>query len=132
MKSNLSRRDALKTLGASAATIPAIVDSAEAHAPLKLKGNIKHSVSRWCYASIPFEELCQASKDMGIESIELTGPKEWAIMKNYGLTSALGWADPWPEKTGLGSFLNDPKNHDIIVKCYEELLPCLLYTSRCV
>lgn len=125
MKSNLSRRDVIKTLGASAATIPTILTANEAMAqePMKLKGNIKHSVSRWCYNSIPFEELCQASKDMGIASIELTGPKEWAIMKNYGLTSAMGWADPWPEKTGLTSFLNNPKNHDAIVKCYEELLP---------
>lgn len=124
MKSNLSRRDVIKTLGASAATLSAaITNEAMAVEPLKLKGNIKHSVSRWCYNSIPFEELCQASKDMGIESIELTGPKEWEVMKKYGLTSAMGWADPWPEKTGLNSFLNNPKNHDAIYKCYEELLP---------
>ncbi len=55
MKSNLSRRDVIKTLGASAATLStALTNEAMAAEPLKLKGNIKHSVSRWCYNSIPF------------------------------------------------------------------------------
>jgi len=90
--------------------------------PPKWKGNIRHSVSRWCYGSIPFEELCQIAKDLGIESIELTGPKEWPILKKYGLTCALGWGD-WPQGTGLTSFFNNPKNHDKLVAFYEDLIP---------
>jgi hydroxypyruvate isomerase len=39
----------------------------------KLKGNIHHSVSQWCYSDIPLEEFSVACKDMGIESIELLG-----------------------------------------------------------
>ncbi|MFN4146793.1 MAG: hydroxypyruvate isomerase family protein [Runella sp.] len=125
MKPSLSRRSALKTLGVSAATVAALVPNQEASAQKanKLKGNLKHSVSRWCYGSIPLEEFCQACKDMGIQSIELTGPKEWAVMKNYGLTSALGQPDAWPQGLGLTSCFNNPKNHDALVKLYEELIP---------
>ena len=32
---------------------------------------IKHSFCRWCYGSIPLEDLCLAAKDIGIPSIEL-------------------------------------------------------------
>lgn len=120
MKPNLSRRNVLKTLGTSALTVSALESMATE--PLKLKGNIKHSVSRWCYQSIPFEELCQASKDMGIMSIELTGPEEWAILNKYGMTSAMGWGT-WPKGTGLDNFFNNPKNHDVLVPFYEQLIP---------
>jgi hydroxypyruvate isomerase len=55
-------------------------------------------------------------------SIELTGPKEWPILKQYGLTCAIGWGD-WPKGMGLHNFFNNPKNHDELIKLYEELIP---------
>ena len=67
----------------------------------------KHSVSRWCYEHIPFEEFCQLVSDMGMHSIELTGPAEWEIMKQYGLTSAIGW-DTYPEGVSLDNFYANP------------------------
>ena len=120
MNPNFSRRNVLKALGTSAVTLSAIESMASE--PVKLKGNIKHSVSRWCYQSIPFEELCVAAKEMGIMSVELTGPEEWAILNKYGMTSAMGWGN-WPKGTGLNSFFNNPKNNDALIPFYEQLIP---------
>ena len=41
---------------------------------LNLKGNINHSVCRWCYDEYPLQELCDISKSMGIKSIDLIEP----------------------------------------------------------
>ena len=124
MNQPFSRRAALKTIGSAAAVaVPTFLstDALAASSP-KLKGNLKHSVSRWCYGSIPFEELCQACKDMGIMSVELTGPDEWPILNKYGLTSAMGWG-AWPKGTGLDNFFNNPKNDDVLAALYEQLIP---------
>ena len=55
-----------------------------------LKGNIHHSVSRWCYDDIPFDEFAKACKEMGIESIELLGEKDWPVVKQ-GRTQMCRW-----------------------------------------
>lgn len=116
-----TRRNALKTITGSALTLTSLETLASSNAP-KLKGNIRHSVCRWCYPSIPFEELCQAVKDIGMESIELTGPDEWPILKKYGLTSAMGQG-PYPKGMGLPNFFNNLKNHDALVEFYTTLIP---------
>ncbi|HEX8549195.1 MAG TPA: TIM barrel protein [Cytophagaceae bacterium] len=77
-----------------------------------MKGNINHSVCRWCYGSIPFEDLCRDAKAMGIKSIELTGPDEWPIQKKYGLTCAM----PWGGDTGIDKGFNDLANHEELIK----------------
>lgn len=125
MKNLTSRRSALKKISTVAATSllgTEFVNAAAATQPLALKSNIKHSVCRWCYSSIPFEDLCKGVKGIGMASIELTGPKEWPILKQYGLTAAIGWGD-WPQGMGLNNFFNNPKNHDTLVTFYEQLIP---------
>lgn len=89
---------------------------------LNLKGTFQHSVSRWCFNDFEFEELCKEVSAMGMHSIELTGPEEWAIMKEYGLTSAMGW-DTYPEGVGLDNFYSNPDNHDALFTYYEQLIP---------
>lgn len=83
-----TRRTALKTLTGTALTLPVLTESlassmttTEQTAPL-LKGRINHSVCRWCYSKIPLDDLCKAAKEMGITSIDLTGPDEWPVLKN--------------------------------------------------
>ncbi|MGV3641375.1 MAG: hydroxypyruvate isomerase family protein [Adhaeribacter sp.] len=107
---------AVLTVGASLANR---LEAADIAAGDKLKGKINHSVCRWCYDKIPLEELCKSAKDIGLQSIELTGPKEWPILKKYGLTSAL------PNGAGMGieKGFNDPQYHDALVKSYEEVIP---------
>ncbi|GAB3020246.1 hydroxypyruvate isomerase family protein [Spirosoma pulveris] len=122
-----TRRTALKTLTGTALTLPLLTDSlassmttSEQTAPL-LKGRINHSVCRWCYSKIPLDDLCKAAKEMGITSIDLTGPDEWPVLKKYGLTCAL----PQGAGKGINDGFNDPKFHDELVASYEAIFPKL-------
>ena len=84
----------------------------------KLKGNVNHSVCRWCYNSMPLEELIEHSKDMGIQSIEITGPADWEVLVKNGLTSGMGTAD----FISLTDGMNNPKNHEIVKQPYFDLI----------
>ena len=132
----MQRRRALRNLTGTALALGAVPTFAqlmkdrEHVAPQKavttvlkgaLKGNINHSVCRWCYNKIPLGELCQAAKAMGIKSIDLVGPDEWATLKKYGLTSAL----PHGAGKGITDGFCNPKLHDELVASYEEIFPKL-------
>jgi hydroxypyruvate isomerase len=84
-----------------------------------LKGNINHSVCRWCYASIPLEEFCQAVKKMNFSAIDLVGPKDWDMLKKYQIYSSmcngaeLGIPDGWNRK----------EHHATLVKNYTDMIP---------
>ena len=124
MESN-SRRNAIRNIAGSlvlATSLPAFSKEAKDGKPNArnmLKGNINHSVCRWCYNSTPFEELCKAAKAMGIKSIELTGPEEWPMLKKYGLHCAM----PWGAGMGIEKGFNDLANHEELFKSYAEHLP---------
>ena len=47
-----------------------------------MKGNINHSVCKWCYSQIPLDQFATAVKSIGITGIDLIGPKEWSVLKN--------------------------------------------------
>lgn len=119
-----SRRTALKMAAATSAALVGTslsnrISAAEAVLETGLKGKVNHSVCRWCYESIPLEDLCKAANKIGLQSIELTGPEEWPILKKYGLTSAM----PWGAGKGITQGFNDLKYHDELVKSYEEVIP---------
>jgi hydroxypyruvate isomerase len=54
-----------------------------------MKGNLRHSVCRWCYRGIELEDFCREVKAMGLESVELLGPDEWPVAQKHGLTCAM-------------------------------------------
>jgi len=85
----------------------------------KLKGNIKHSVCKWCYESIPLEEFAAACVDMGIQSIELLGEKDWATIHKYGLKCALGIATDY----GIPKGFNRLEYHDKLIADYTAIIP---------
>jgi hydroxypyruvate isomerase len=125
LNSKLSRRKSLKAIAGTAAlsalgsSISNRLQAMELPLEENLKGRINHSVCRWCYNSIPFEELCQAAVEIGLKSIELVGPEEWPVMKKYGLTAAM----PWGAGMGIEKGFNNPEYHDELVKSYEEMIP---------
>lgn len=84
-----------------------------------LKGNIHHSVSQWCYSDIPLEDLARACKEMGIESIELLGEKDWQIVIKAGLKCAVGYATDW----GIPKGFNRIENHEKLLADYENMIP---------
>jgi hydroxypyruvate isomerase len=123
MRSELSRRAALVALAAGATgTLGAtasgrrLLGDEEPVAPLK--GNIRHSVSRWCFGRIPMEEFCVACKRIGIESIELLPPSEWPVVKRHGLTCAMTSAG-----LGIADGFNRRENHDRLVEELERIVP---------
>jgi hydroxypyruvate isomerase len=127
MEKSISRRNALQGLGLASATMLTSslnnrIEAADNQMGAGLKGRINHSACRWCYSSIPFEDLCKSAKEIGMKSIELTGPAEWEILKKYDLTSGMGWGD-YPKGMGLNNFLNKVQNHDQLVAFYEDLIP---------
>jgi hydroxypyruvate isomerase len=80
------------------------------------KGNINHSVCRWTYNHLTLDELCILVKKLGFSAIDLVGPKEWDVLKKYGIFSSMcngaeiSLADGW----------NDKKNHPTLIKNYTE------------
>ncbi len=124
-KTYTSRRGAIKkiagtvALSAVGAGLSERIFAAEAALPEQLRGKVNHSVCRWCYESIPLEDLCRAANEIGIKSIELTGPEEWPLLKKYGLISAM----PWGAGMGIEKGFNDPQYHDELIDSYEQIFP---------
>ncbi len=126
MSSNLNRRSAIKGIlvGATALSIP---DSFSALAMPKnenvgqnrLKGNINHSVSRWCFDSFDLETLCQEAKKIGITGIDLVGPKSWPTLKKYDLESTMCNG----AEINLVDGFNDTQFHEKLIKNYSEMIP---------
>ena len=128
MKKDISRRTALKNFTGSAAFLSAAIaipSAARAELlkedfkDLKLKGNVNHSVCKWCYPKIALEDLCKAVKDMGMSSIELQGPEEWPVIKKYGLTCAM----PWGAGKGITDGWNNLELHDALLADFERVIP---------
>jgi hydroxypyruvate isomerase len=53
------------------------------------KGRLKQSVARWCYNSIPLDDLCRAAAGMGLAAIDLVAPEDAPTLKKYGLVPAM-------------------------------------------
>lgn len=117
----MKRRTAIKTFLSGAAGIavsPAAFASfnMDKTNPLKLKGNINHSVCKWTYAFLSLEELCKVVKKTGFSAIDLAGPKDWPTMQQYGIFSSMcngaeiNLVDGW----------NHTEFHSTLIKNYAE------------
>ena len=116
----ISRRSSITALATSVVGVwaNAKVGAVQEGAPTKLKGRIHHSVCKWCY-KMPLEDLCREAKAMGLESIELLGPKEWPILKKYGLTCAMASG----AGMGIAEGFNHVENHDKLVESFTQVIP---------
>ena len=47
------------------------------NAPIPRKGQIKQSVSRWCYQKIPLDDLCAYAAQIGLKAVDLLKPDEY-------------------------------------------------------
>ncbi len=117
----MNRKQALTAMATTAlgsVGLPQLAKSMNA-LPAPLKGNINHSVCKWCYNDIPLEKLCEASKEMGIKSIDLLNSTEWATASKYGLTCAMAYAGD----SGIVNGFNDPVFHEKLLKDFSIGLP---------
>ena len=103
---NNSRRQLFKhmalTGGLSALSSPLLAAVNQSSATT-LKGNIRHSVSRWTYGELSIEALCKVVKALGFSAIDLVGPQDWPVLKRFGVDASMcngaelnltdGWCD---------------------------------------
>jgi len=107
------------TAAVSTAGILSSFKSSEKNQPLILKGNVNHSACRWCYNSIPLEEFCAGAKAIGLKAIDLVGPKDWPVLKKYGLDSSMCNG----AELNIDNGWNDTKFHEELIKKYTEMIP---------
>ncbi|MEO8622677.1 MAG: TIM barrel protein [bacterium] len=131
---DMSRRQALGTLGALAATgiaggdkqihrLASLAQDDRLSATLaqddkRSAGRLKHSISRWCYGKIPIDELCETAKGIGYKSVELLDEKDWRVPASHGLVCAMA--------NGFGTIpvgFNRPNQHDKLVADGERMIP---------
>jgi len=118
----LCRRHLLKAAaGLAVAGLPATAPGAEntsaqqaqpaAGQRVVRNGRINQSVCAWCFTKfMSLEELARHVAAMGLRSIELVDPKDWPILKKYGLICAL---------TGSHGFVegfNRKENHQMCIE----------------
>ncbi len=129
MSNPLDRRTALKA-GATAVTAGAFMAAVEEnlHAAAKqpggLKGNVNHSVCKWCYRKIPLESFCKSAKKIGLESVELLNPPDFPVLKKYDLHCAMvsfpTGKTPQGVKVGhITKAFNRIEHHDTLLEIYE-------------
>jgi hydroxypyruvate isomerase len=113
----VERRSVLKNLSAAAIVpvLPKVSFSYSEHSERKFL----HSVCRWCYNKYPLEELCDAAKEIGIQSVELLNPSEWDIVLNRGLKVALSNGS----SLGITKGWNQLKYHGQLQKDLLEIIP---------
>ncbi len=80
------------------------------------KGAVNHSVCRWTYSDLSLEELCNTVKSIGFSAIDLVGPKEWDILKKYGVDSSMCNG----AEISLTEGFNDKQYHATLQKNYTE------------
>lgn len=110
-----TRRTLLKNVGlagagfASLSAMPSLANPTTQAAAMDtsatpLKGNVRHSVSRWTYGHLSIDRLCQRVRELGFRAIDLVGPEDWPTLKKYGIDSSMcngaelnlvdGWIHP--------------------------------------
>jgi hydroxypyruvate isomerase len=126
MKTNFNRRSAIKGMLASTAALSIPLDLSAFGLPKektnltpKLKGNINHSVSRWCFDTLDLETLCVEAKKMGITGIDLVGPEAWSTLKKHNLVSTMCNG----AELNLVDGFNDLQFHEKLIQRYTEMIP---------
>jgi hydroxypyruvate isomerase len=137
MSSEITRRTFLVGAGAGAAGLiglkPAPAEASDLIATeARREGELdarrsaaafKLSVTRWPFHQFTLDQLCQMSRELGLDSVELLEPDEWAIPKRYGLTCAMGYATVPNPDTRLTQGFNRVENHAWLIPAYQRAIP---------
>jgi len=120
-KRGLSRRQLISSasVAALAQYLPDVARAEQGQSGALGRRRFTQSVCRWCYASIPLRDFCQAVAKMGLTAIDLLTPDEWPVAREFGLTCSMGSGLGGPIERGL----NDPANHDTIMTSLTAGLP---------
>ena len=83
----------------------------------------KLSVTRWPFHQFTLDQLSQMARELGLDSVELLEPDEWAVPKRYGLTCAMGYATVPNPNTRLTQGFNRVENHVWLIPAYQRAIP---------
>ena len=123
MNQSIPRRTAIKSLATGAAAVAATQaissQASAAHHSSKLKGNINHSVCKWCYKGIELDPFCEAVKGMGLNAVDLIAVEDFPTLQKHGLSCSLVTGVPGGIKKGL----NREENHETLIAWFEEVCP---------
>jgi hydroxypyruvate isomerase len=118
----ITRRSLLKSFAVGTVAIAApgalfaqTVDEVEA---LSVKGDIRQSVSKWCYGKIPLDEFCKICKKLGMVGVDLISENDWDTVNKNDMIVTMG--------NGAGSIakgFNRLEHHDELLTAYERLIP---------
>jgi len=116
----LSRRNALTGVlsGAAMASLPSL-SWYQGSTPMKRKGNIRQSVSRWCYQKIPLDQLCAYAAEIGLKAVDLLNPGEFEVPPRYGLVCSMGYAGGGE----IASAMNRVENHAKLEERFRKYIP---------
>ncbi len=128
--SSISRRKMLKSAIAGTALASSVPmassiswgqekPSASPGTPMPRKGNIRQSVSRWCYAKMSLDELCAYSAQIGLKGVDLLEPQDFEVPRKYGLICTMGYANAGT----IPDALNVVANHDKIEAGLRQNIP---------
>ena len=118
----VSRRSFFKSLavGTAAATVPGtlLAQTADSIEALTVKGNIRQSVSKWCFGDIPLDEFCKVCKKFGMVGVDLIEEKDWDTVNKNDMIVTMGIG-----VSSIGRGFNRCQDHDEFVEGFERLIP---------
>jgi hydroxypyruvate isomerase len=131
---HLSRRQLLETTAGAAVLGAAGLDQAaraaepEESAKRVKNGRIKQSLVQWCFApywDIP--QMIKVARQLGCQSIELLPPKYFPLLKEAGLTNAIGTIDMSPDPPFRRGFNNPEYRTRVINATRDAIDACAEY-----
>jgi hydroxypyruvate isomerase len=108
----MNRRNFLLSAAAASLTAAAPVSSfavTQSSVPVSRKGRIKQGVTTGVFArGTPLEDACREAARLGIKGFDLIGPKDWPLLRKYGLVPSM-----YPSGVGgsITDALNRTENH---------------------
>ncbi len=131
MSSEITRRRFLAAGAAAAAGasagIGALLSPSTTHAAtndrLPPVASFRHSVCRWPFPKLTVDQLSRMAQELGLDSVELLEPEEWAIARRYGLTCAMGYATVPDPRSRLTRGFNRVEHHAWLLPAYERAIP---------
>jgi hydroxypyruvate isomerase len=103
---------------AAGAAVPSVGRAAKASASGRVvtKGHIRQTVLTWCFEPMDVETLARHAAAMGLVGLENVPPKDWPILKRYGLINAMTVGHLYVDG------MNHKENHAM---CIAKLTECI-------
>ena len=123
----MNRRSALKTMTTTAAaafvseSLSTRLNATNVALDSATASKINHSACRWCYNTVPLDELCKRGKEIGLQGIDLLTLEEVPTAQKYGLTCSMVHHDL--KGYGIPKGFNRLENHKDLVEYYLDRIP---------